>query len=159
MVSYKKILPIILIVVSICTISGCNNYEKNTQSSSDYDTLSNVVESAEELQYEKIVSSFSSISILEIEDMIPQVQNDCIYFYLGRVSCLYCREFVITNKEFLTDLTNFYYIDTETMSQSEKAWLETYGVEEVPAILKSTYDKDIDLMDIQEFVELFADKR
>lgn len=158
MVSYKKSWLIILIVVSICTISGCNNREKNTKNSADYDAFSDIIESAEESQYEKIVSSFSSVSITEIEDMMPQTEDDYIYFYFGRVSCLYCREFVITNKELLTELTNFYYIDTGKMNQSEKELLETYGIEEIPAILKSAYDKDVDLMDIQKFVELFADK-
>lgn len=150
MVSYKKNLLLILFAVSLCIFAGCAKEETKILES---DGLTEIVEKAEEEQYEKIVSQFSEVSISEISDILPELENDRLYFYFGRTTCLYCREFIIKNKEILIGLNEFYYVDTAKLDKDERELLETYKIEEIPAIIKTTYNKEMTLISINEFIK------
>lgn len=85
----KKVLLTILVVCSLCTISGCGKKE------TDYDNFIEIIEKAEENQYEQIVSHFQELSISDVANTVSASENENVYFYFGRLSCLYCRELVI----------------------------------------------------------------
>lgn len=149
---YKKSLPIILLVAFICVVSGCGQ-QKLDKNELNENNLTKIVERAERKQYKQVVSQFQEIPISEIPNTKLLAENENFYFYFGRASCLYCREFVIENKELLVNRKNFYYIDTEKMSKEEKQLLNIYGIEEIPVVLKVAYNKEMILVDIEKFIE------
>lgn len=55
-------------------------------------------------------------------------------------------------------MPNFYYIDTEKLSDTESDSLEEYGITTVPAILKATTSSNLELQDLYEFEELISEE-
>ena len=53
---------------------------------------------------------------------------------------------------------DFYYVDTEKITKNEKELLETYGVDEIPAVIEITNSKNMKLVDIEEFIEELIDE-
>lgn len=118
-----------------------------------------IVTKAEIEMYKDGVSGFHEISLDDISTILKSVEDDQpYYFYFGRTTCLYCRKFVIENERDLQNMPNFYYIDTEKLSDTESVSLEEYGITTVPAILKATTSSNLELQDLYEFEELISEE-
>lgn len=147
----------VLAVIFSILFSGC--YSKSVQKSADGDVLEDIVTKAEIEMYKDGVSDFHEISLDDISTILKSVEDDQpYYFYFGRTTCLYCRKFVIENERDLQNMPNFYYIDTEKLSDTESVSLEEYGITTVPAILKATTSSNLELQDLYEFEELISEE-
>lgn len=147
----------VLAVIFSILFSGC--YSKSVQKSADGDVLEDIVTKAEIEMYKDGVSGFHEISLDDISTILKSVEDDQpYYFYFGRTTCLYCRKFVIENERDLQNMPNFYYIDTEKLSDTESVSLEEYGITTVPAILKATTSSNLELQDLYEFEELISEE-
>lgn len=136
-------------------LSGCDatdiQYSPNSNSLNEFTAM---VEEVEIKMYEDIVADYNSLSLNEMEQLLQLPgENQQKYFYFGRTACLYCRKFILENTKPLESVPDFYYIDTELLSDSEKNKLNQYGVDLVPAILTGTNLENIEQIDVDAFVE------
>lgn len=155
---YKKYLLILLIVFSFCNIVGCTHSKNSEDTNSEDMHLSKIVEEVEEKEYNQIMLELCEKTIRELENIKPTTNSENAYVYFGRATCSYCREFVIKNKELLMERKDFYYVDTEKITKNEKKLLETYGIDEIPAVIEITNSKNMKLVDIEKFIEELIDE-
>lgn len=158
MITYKLNKSILCFLI-LFTLTGCNTFEKsqNAATSNNVNEISEIVEDVEIKMYEDIMVNFEEIPIVEIEKTLEASTETQYYFYFGRTTCLYCRKFVIEYSKLLKKVDNFFYIDTENFSESESSIMKNYGIEHVPAILSATSNDNMELIDIEEFINVITE--
>ncbi len=146
-------------VIGLCLVlailSGCDvtdiQHDSNNNNLNDFTAM---VEDVEIKMYEDIVADYTSLSLDEMEQMLQLPGDDQQkYFYFGRTTCLYCRKFILENAKPIESVPNFYYINTELLSDSEKSGLTKYRIDLIPTILTGTNLENIEQVDIDVFVD------
>lgn len=149
--TYKGRLIIILIILSLSVGLTYNNIKNRTiQEDNDF---KKIITKVERKEYRKIVENFTKINMDDIEKITSESKGKEVYLYFGRETCQYCRSFVIENKELLKGQKDFYYIDTEKLSNNEKKTLKKYGICEVPMLLEASSNTNISEKDIDDFIK------
>ena len=146
---------VVILCLCLTVIAGCKSPVISQKTESvNLDEFSEVVEDVEVKMYQDIVADYNELTLDEMEEMLLQSDGTQLYyFYFGRATCLYCRKFVIENTDLIEDTENFYYINTENLTEDQNESLNEYGIEVVPSILSATDSKDIQLVGIDEFVD------
>ena len=148
----KKILVLGLVLL---TLTGCVGItEPDSPEPKNLDEFSEVVEEVEIKMYEDIVVNYTTLSLSEMEELLENAeQEQPLYFYFGRTTCVHCRKFIIENAVPIEAVANFYYLDTASFSDEEKDRLSDYGIEHIPAILAASNSENIEIVEIDSFKE------
>lgn len=135
------------------SLSGCSNFTRNEKNERENDkvVLEDTVIEAENKLYKETVSQIETVSLEKIDDILKDEKNRTI-IYFGRITCPFCRKFIIENKEVINaNRKKLLYVDTEKLNQEGKKKLNSLEIDEVPTLIQIKDNKLFRKVKIEDF--------
>ena len=148
----KERILISMSAILVLLLSGCSIDAESMETHNNQELFP-----VGELLYDEAMSAFTEVDV----DGIKRIQENGMDFflYVGRDSCLYCREFVPKLVEAFADLDmEIYYLDSidsyDNSSQELKDFRDLHGIELIPSFLRFEGSEVVEVLEISDGITI-----